>query len=732
MAYNLLSEPIRRYIRDKKWDELRPIQVAAITRITSTEDNYILASHTASGKTEAAFLPVLSKVNFTETGIQVLYISPLIALINDQFLRVESLCKYLDVVVTKWHGEANQTSKKNLLKKPEGVLLITPESLEAMLANHPENARLLFDNLKFVIIDEIHTFLGSDRGLHLKSLLSRISRLNKKKDPRIIGLSATIGDFNEAKRFTGKEAQTKVLLDKTTKEIEASFKYYRIDISEYPPLFIEELYEQIKDKKVLIFPNSRGNAEELAVKLKRTAERKKGHLFYFSHHSSVDKELREYIEEFAKNNKRNNFCIACTSTLELGIDIGSVDMVVQIDSAHSIASLIQRVGRSGRREGLKSNLLLYATNPWDLLQSFSCWTLYQSGFVEPVYNQLKPFDLLFHQTLSILKETCGISRAELKERLLANAAFFTIVNEEIEYLIQYMIEAEFIEDLKRELIVGYEGEKLTNSRDFYSMFSTPKVFKVIYAGKGIGEVDFSPQVFVDANIYLAAKIWKIKDVDHKAMKVMVIPANDGHKPIFSGGSGDVHPRVRVKMLELLYSNELPANTDEKVKDCLHELRQIFCPIAIEDLLYDRPYIAKQNGLAIYTFSGSKLNKTLAFILTRLEIKHKLNEAQSMIELEETIDVEELLSKIQYGLSQIEYSVDEILQTTPERFTLNKWSVFLPFNLQKKYVLENNFDVSGAVNFINNIRLVKETGEVAKELSLIFHDDTKLKTTHSPK
>ncbi len=707
MGYELLSEPIRRYIRDKRWDALRPIQAAAITRILGTEDNYILASHTASGKTEAAFLPVLSKVDFRESGVQVLYISPLIALINDQFLRVESLCKYMDVPVTKWHGEANQSAKNKLIKNPEGIVLITPESIEAMLVNHPANAKAMFENLKFIVIDEIHTFLGSDRGSHLKSLLARISRLHQKKEPRIIGLSATIGDFAEAKRFTGREAQTKVLVDKTVKEIEAAFHYFEVSGNEYPMSFIEELYEQIKDKKALIFPNSRGNAEELAVKLKRTAERKKGHPFYFSHHSSVDKDLREYIEDFAKNNKRTNFCIACTSTLELGIDIGTVDVVVQIDSAHSIASLIQRVGRSGRREGARSNLLLYATTPWDLLQSFACWELYKSGFIEPVYNQQKPFDLLFHQILSTLKETCGISKAKLVDRMSSNAAFSMIEKSEIESLIQCMTESDFIEDLQRELIVGYEGEKLTSSRDFYSMFTTPQVFKVIHAGKAIGEVPFTSAVREDENIFLAARIWKIKDVDPKALKVMVVPASDGRKPLFLGEGGDVHPRVREKMLELLYSEELPRNGDDRIENCLYQVRLLFKAIPVEDLLYDRPYIVKETGYEVYMFTGSKINRTLAFVLERLEVRHQLNEQKSMFFFDHTCRPDELFTKVRDKLLQIDEEVEKALVAEQRTFSLSKWGRFLPVDLQKRYILENNFDVLGTLHFLNNIRLLKE-------------------------
>ena len=191
MSFDLLSQPIRKYVRDKRWEELRPIQHAAITRIMESDRNFILASRTASGKTEAAFLPVLSKINLSDEGVQVLYISPLIALINDQFMRVEELCTYLEIPVTKWHGEAKRSAKDRLLKYPSGIVLITPESLEAMFVNKPYQVHALFSNLKYVIIDEIHSFIGSDRGRQLQSLLSRL-RFIHKTNFSIIGLSALL------------------------------------------------------------------------------------------------------------------------------------------------------------------------------------------------------------------------------------------------------------------------------------------------------------------------------------------------------------------------------------------------------------------------------------------------------------------------------------------------------------------------------------------------------------
>jgi ATP-dependent Lhr-like helicase len=257
-------------------------------------------------------------------------------------------------------------------------------------------------------------------------------------------------------------------------------------------------------------------------KLKKISDRVKGHSNYFSHHSSVDKEVREYVEYFAKNNNRQNFCISCTSTLELGIDIGEVDEVVQIDATHSIASLIQRVGRSGRKDGQSSNLFLYATNEWSLLQSLACWLLYKEGFIEPPQSMAKPYDILLHQALSITKGHSGILLADLKKQLKDNFAFNQIDISDIEEILNHLIEIDFLEKIHHEVIIGVEGEKIVNSRDFYSVFKSEENFKVINAGNTIGAIPFSPQIIEDENILLAAKIWKIKFIDFKSKKIIFL------------------------------------------------------------------------------------------------------------------------------------------------------------------------------------------------------------------
>ena len=708
MPYNLLSEPIRKYVRDKRWETLRPIQAAAIEKILTTDHNYILASRTASGKTEAAFLPVLSKTDFNNPGIQVLYISPLIALINDQFARVEELCKYLDITVTKWHGEANRTLKERLVKHPNGVVLITPESLEAMFVNKPHNVKQLFHDLKFVILDEIHSFIGNDRGTQLKSILHRLKEINTRSF-NIIGLSATIGDYKEAKKFTGEEANTKVLLDKTAKEINAVFRFFQQEGEELPLDLLKDLYTETKDNKVLIFPNSRGRAEEVAVKLKKISDRVKGHGNYFSHHSSVDKEVREYVEHFVKNNKRNNFCISCTSTLELGIDIGTVDEVVQIDSAHSIASLIQRVGRSGRRDGETSNLFLYATNPWSLLQAIACWALYNEGFIEPPLVNDKPYDILLHQALSITKGHSGIDINILVDHLKNNSAFSCIDQHEIQEIVNHLIKIDFLEKIQNEVIIGIEGEKVVNSRDFYTVFKTEENFKVIHKSHVVGEVPFSPQIIEDENILLAAKIWKIKFIDEKTKKIEVIPALDGKKPMFFGSRVSVHPKVRQKMLDILYSQEKFEFLDQSSSEALDELRYFFSAFKISNTQNERPVDSHEEKAIFYTFSGTRINRTISFLLTIGGFKNYLEDQKtSSIELDMTFDeFKNKWSKQIFQDIDVDFHLTQLLEEKPAILEFSKWGFLLPRKYQIQLLKQKYFDFQ-ALDSIRSIKFITNT------------------------
>lgn len=709
-AFNLLSEPIRKYIRDQRWESLRKIQEASIPRILETDNNYVIISKTASGKTEAAFLPILSKVNFKEKGVKVLYISPLIALINDQFLRVEKLCDYLDVKVTKWHGEASKAQKDHLIKNPEGIVLITPESLEAMFVNRPQNIQHLFSSLDYIVIDEIHSFLGSERGIHLKSLLNRLQQVNNNRFS-VVGLSATVSDVNqyaELKDYLGNSENTMILRDTTPKPINALFKYFPGSVEELSLDLLKDLYIRTRDSKILVFPNARGRVEEVAVKLKKISERVGGHQNYFSHHSSVDKEVREYVEFFAKSAKVENFCISCTSTLELGIDIGNVDEVVQIDATHSIASLIQRVGRSGRREGKSSNLYLYSTDRWSLLQSIACWLLYSEQYIEPIQITEKPYDVLVHQILSIVKGSSGLYLNELLTKIAANSTFNHITEDEVKEIIVHLQEIDFLEKLSQEYIIGVEGEIVVNHKDFYSMFHTPTFFKVSSQGVKIGELPLSPQIKEDENIFLSAKIWKIKYVDYEMNKIEVVRANDGKKPIFLGDGADTAHRIREKMLEVLFSNVQYEFLDREGQLILDDMRSEFAVFSVNNLGLERPLMNSNDNLELFSFAGSKINKSIGFIYDYLGVDYNYFDHQSSFTFKQNTEVDSVNAIISFSLSdsQINDVIRKHLKLNPKLINVSKWGAYLPLKFQIEILKKIEYDFEGCFNFLRNLRLVE--------------------------
>jgi ATP-dependent Lhr-like helicase len=498
-----------------------------------------------------------------------------------------------------------------------------------------------------------------------------------------------------------------VLVDKTVKKTNVLFRYFKSEGDELPIVLLKDLYIETKDGKVLIFPNSRGRAEEIAVKLKKISDIVKGHSNYFSHHSSIDKEVREYVEHFAKNNYRKNFCISCTSTLELGIDIGTIDEVVQIDATHSISSLIQRVGRSGRKDDECASLCLYATNKWDLLQSVACWLLYQEKYIEPVEMREKPYDILVHQALSIAKERSGIKLPDLIRQLNNNYAFNRIETDEIEKILSHLIDIDLLEQIQREVIIGIEGEKIVNNRNFYSVFKTEATFKVAHAGNVIGEVPFSLQIIEDENILLAARIWKIKQIDQKAKKIDVVPAKDGKKPIFFGTGTSVHPKIREKMLEILFDNADYDFLDRPGHDEIELLRKDFSVFKVQHPQADRLLLQTENHLRFFSFTGTKINRTLGLLFDISCIENVLNEHSSSFDICGILKGEFLLKwdVLHQHISGIDIHIANLLRKNPTLLDFSKYGNYLPDSLQVKLLKNRYFDIEGTKDFLNTTKMV---------------------------
>lgn len=435
-AFSRLHATVQEALYRMNWTKLRPIQVDAIHEVFDGDGNIVIAARTASGKTEAAFLPVLSRiVAEPRQGVRAIYAGPLKALINDQFLRLERLCEIAEIPVHKWHGDVGRSAKKTLLDIPSGVLLITPESIESLFVNHPARLSSIFANLEFVVIDEMHAFLGSERGAHLKSLTTRLA--SKSRSPvRRIGLSATLGDMDAARSWlrTGEPQRVRLIEDKSdekmvrlkvygylvhrVRENERKEPHDELDLPIDRPLALD-VFNAFQGRTALIFANMKSDIETYADFARKEAERRGLADLFRVHHGSLSKGEREDTEEALRSDRPT--ATFCSSTLEMGIDVGSVEAIGQIGAPWTVSSMAQRLGRSGRKEGDTQELRLYieqdepeATSPLaarlfpQLLQAIAMVELMvKEKWCEPPDIDRLHLSTLVQQILSVITEAGG-------------------------------------------------------------------------------------------------------------------------------------------------------------------------------------------------------------------------------------------------------------------------------------------------------------------------------------
>lgn len=520
---------VREYIYAHGWESLRAVQVAAARTLFLTDHHLLLTSSTASGKTEAAFFPILSSLyeNPTQT-VGALYIAPLKSLINDQFYRLDELLAVSGIPVTRWHGDVAMSHKKRLLVRPAGILQITPESLEAMLINRSNDIVRLFGELRFVVIDEIHTLTGTDRGNQIICQLARIGHLIG-HEPRRIGLSATIGDPALAAGWLAGGTATPVdiphfeegricwrlglehfYIQNTQKDQSrdpgegenptpdgASPEAAAAEAAEGVPVPAEAghvrnaridagyeyMYDCVKNKKSLVFANSREETEYLCATFRQIARKRSEPDVFLIHHGNLSASLREEAE--AKMKDAEQFAVTCaTVTMELGIDIGRLERVLQSQAPNSVISFLQRLGRSGRRGEPPEMMMVFREEdplpntplpqliPWELLRGIAIIQLYvEERFIEPPNRRILPMSLLFHQTLSMLASSGELPPRRLAERILSLPPFAMVSKEDYRTLLVSMLEHEYLEMTEEKgLIVGLAGERLLKSFKFYAVF----------------------------------------------------------------------------------------------------------------------------------------------------------------------------------------------------------------------------------------------------------------------
>lgn len=659
-----------------------------------SENNLILAAPTASGKTEAAFLPAISKAEDIKNKLKILYISPLIALINDQFERITDMCKDLDIRVTSWHSEASVSRKDKLVENPSGILLITPESLEAMVVSDKKRAEVLLKDIEYIIVDEIHGFLDTNRGLQLKSLLVRIQSYME-KNPRMLGLSATIGEKNYdlAKDFFLNSRDTNILLDRSRNDLIMSLDY--IESEDINKEIAQKVLEYSLGKSTLVFPNSRAKVEKLSYLLKKEVEEKGYDIRVFSHHSSISKIKRTEIETFAKTSRRD-FIIVATSTLELGIDIGAVDQVIQVGSAASVLSLSQRLGRSGRRTR-KSVIYQIATDKWDLVQASSSLRLFKEGKLDKIDRKTKTYDIFAHQVLSTLLEKNGLlidDYYKLNEEL---KSFSDITDNEFKILTDFLLQNDFVEEIDGEYIVGSNAEKLMTMGSFYNQFVIKKSYKVQTDKQTIGEIELGENLRVADRIYLSGQVWKIEAINHKLRKIRVSLSNKANAKSFASSGGfEISGEVRDEMEKILLnpsSFEITGNIKEVIDELSGE---------ITNEAYH--FVETDGRKSLRTFKSTKINKTLALMLN---IKTK--SLDYYVEDKSTTVFGPNLIKAFNSLRENPLSTDEIAGFFKENpreidgfISLNKFMILVPTELKITYIIENVLNIDGANEYLQNL------------------------------
>ena len=605
-AFEKYSPFIRDYIYSRNWDSLREVQIGAAEVLFGTENNLLLTSSTASGKTEAAFFPIISRLyDDPPQTFGALYIAPLKSLINDQFSRLDELLDMSGIPVFHWHGDVAMSHKNKALRDPKGILQITPESLESMLMNRNNDIVRLFGDLRYVVLDEIHTLTGTDRGNQIICQLCRISRLIG-RDPVRVGLSATIGDTDIAAKWLGagsergvsvvgmKETRTSWRLgmehfyiqSDSPDQSESGNKYLTAvgeatpgttdgagepDCPEasdnsvgYTPLDpgFEYIYDCTADKKCLVFSNSREETEYLTATLRQIADRRGDPDVFLIHHGNLSASLREEAEMKLKDDGLRTVTCA-TVTLELGIDIGRLERIVQLDAPTTVSSLLQRLGRSGRRgtppemmmvfreENPLPNTPLPQLMPWGLLRAIAIVQLYlEERFIEPPNVKKLPFSLLFQQTLSTLAASGELTAKRLAEKVLSLPPFAGVTKEEYRTLLLSMIKNDFIEMTEEKgLIVGLKGERLINSFKFYAVFKDSEDYTVRAGSDEIGTITTPPPV--GDRFALAGRVWEVEELD-VARKLIYVKEVKGKMEIsWPGDYGEIHTRILERMKQVL-------------------------------------------------------------------------------------------------------------------------------------------------------------------------------------
>jgi len=648
-AFELLDPRIQQWIWRQGWDRLRDVQEHAIRETLGSDADVLIASATASGKTEAAFLPIASIVaEPAQSSLAVLCVSPLKALINDQHRRLEAFFEPLDVHVHRWHGDVAQSSKQRVLRDPKGVLLITPESLEALFVRQGSRVPGLFGALQFVVIDELHAFIGSERGRQLQSLLHRVE-LAARRRVRRVALSATLGDMDLAAEFlrSGSGEQVRRIVSTGNRqEVRLQIRGYRSrpprlgtaereaaesagqevmleDVIAGDALDVaRDIFRQLRGGRHIVFATRRADVELYTDLLRRLSERERVPDEWWPHHGSLDRSLREESESALRSTERPATVLA-TTTLELGIDVGDVESIGQLGPPSSVASMRQRLGRSGRR-GSPAILRIYireaeiesTTAPHeqlraDLVQAVAMVRLLARRWYEPPSSSALHLSTLVQQVLSLIAQYGGV-RADQAWRALCDAGPFRSVRASMfrSLLRDLGSHGLITQTHDGELVLDLSGERLVNHYDFYSAFLSAEEYRLVAGSRTLGTIPVTFPLLEGIFILFGGRRWRVLDVDEERKLVELAPAPGGKAPSFGGTGSVVHNTIRGEMLAVYEEDDQPAFLDAAAWELLAEGREAFARLD----LARRRVIPWGGDVLLIPWSGDRIMHTLLLFL----------------------------------------------------------------------------------------------------------------------
>jgi len=588
--------------------ELRPVQELSIAPVVEGR-NCVLLAPTAGGKTEAAFFPLLSRIDAEDwRPLSVVYVAPIRALLNDQEHRLARYAGLVGRRVMKWHGDTTDSERRAFLADPTDVLLTTPESLEVMLMSPGIPSRRLFAGLKAVVVDEAHAFVGDDRGVHLAAVLERLVRLCG-TDLQRIALSATVGNPEavlgwlaggshrpaEVVRAPGQRAPPEVALDYVASHENAA----RV---------IAELHPGTKR---LVFVDSRRGVEQMGRAL-----RERGVEAFVTHSSLSVDERRQAERAFAEG---RDCAIVATSALELGIDIGDLDYVLQVGCPSTVAAFLQRMGRSGRRADTRANFTFLTLTPEQLYQAAALLRLHGAGYVEPVRLPRRAYHVLAHQLIALSIQERGIPASDWWGWVGTAAGFSGVGEEERRALVEHMVAEEILAEDGGRLALGPRGERLYGFRHFmelYAVFSTPRAFVVLHGAQEIGTVEAS---FVEGQdpaklaFTLAARTWRVVALDSTHGILRVEPAAHGSHARWSGRPILLHRPLCQAIRDILVSDEVDPPWTQRARGKLAEAREEHAFLRDSEV----PLVPDAGGYRLWNFAGGRANNVLAHALEEL-------------------------------------------------------------------------------------------------------------------